>query len=117
MNIRISFPIDTDMCVVVSIDALQNMIEKADARRNVDLTSRLSCVVKDVIQDMEKYYPDGTVVTNDNDKAYKYILMDDAETRIRQRFDKSVISVRDFVEWCWTNNAGHWPDGTPITDD
>ena len=48
---------------------------------------------------------------------YKAILKHDAETRMKKSFGHRAINIEDFVSWCWSENAGHWPDGTPIRDD
>jgi len=52
---------------------------------------------------------------------YKAILKRDAERRMKESDYpteyQDIWTIPDFIGWCWKYNAGHWPDGTPITDD
>lgn len=52
---------------------------------------------------------------------YKAILKKDAERRMKESDYpteyQDIWTIPDFIGWCWKYNAGHWPDGTPITDD
>ena len=50
-------------------------------------------------------------------ERYKDILKKDAERRMKEDGLKDTCDVEALVTWCWENNAGHWSDGTPITDD
>jgi len=47
---------------------------------------------------------------------YKAILKKDAERRMAES-NQDICTPEDITNWCWHHNAGHWPDGTPITDD
>lgn len=113
MDIRISFPITSGMTVSVSVDELKNIVDKVDAGGD-DLPEIESRVAKDVIRKMQNYDSPDNASFDAGPDIYKEILTNDAEQRISKRFGRTKISVEDFVSWCWEQNAGYWPDGTPI---
>ena len=48
--------------------------------------------------------------------SYKEILRRDAMKRMQGDGIDS-HNAEAFVNWCWTHNGGHWPDGEKIADD
>ncbi len=120
MSIKISFPISSEMTVVVSADKVRSIVKKATAGGRADLSDVESRVAEEVLQKMQlarTSWPNESVTASDYDARYKEILKDDAEDRMKNAFDRKEISVEDFVSWCFDRNAGHWPNGTPMCDD
>lgn len=55
-----------------------------------------------------------------NAEKYKEILIRDAKRRMREDGITDTSGRTDpgaYVDWCWSRNAGRWPDGSEIHDD
>ncbi len=111
---RISYElaISDELTIKISADSLNELLKRANAQTEKD-PDGIEFLIADYVRQKLQEYVYKTVLTDE----YKEILKRDAQYRMVM--DDSLVdpSIGEFVSWCWEKNAGHWLDGTPITDD
>ena len=110
---KYEFPISEELTVVLSADSLDALLKKVGIEdyskyQIKDVDTIICGYVSWKLKELACNY----VLTD----KYRAILEEDANNRM---MDDSVqpSNVGAYVNWCWRKNAGHWADGTPITDD
>lgn len=109
--VSFQFPISDGLSVRIEAKSLTDLLMKVNAPNNTKVE-----MIEDIVADFvfRKVYDFAcrSVLSDE----FKAILEEDARRRMEED-DYDIQDTSDFVNWCWARNAGHWTDGTPITDD
>jgi len=105
------------------IDALEFIVDVLRYRTKVSADVYLD-ESQDEVEHLDAIIDAAASIILDDD--YRAILKRDAEKRMQedglyvrlpyQKYPEKV-PIEKYIAWCWKHNAGHWPDGMPITDD